>query len=112
MDRSRLVASASLIVILALTCGPGRWTGKAEAGASPYPTMAPLDQYLIADRDAEVVLARSAAPDSISREAKIMVLGKHGYETATEGKSGFVCLVERAWMAPADNPEFWNPKNR
>jgi hypothetical protein len=41
-----------------------------------------------------------------------MVLGSHGYETAVEGKNGFVCMVERAWMSPFDSPEFWNPKNR
>jgi hypothetical protein len=74
--------------------------------------MAPLDQYLMADRDAEIALARSAAPDSISGDAKILVLGRHGYETAVEGKNGFVCVVERGWMSPADAPEFWNPKLR
>jgi hypothetical protein len=79
---------------------------------TPYPSMAPLDQYLMPDRNAEIALARSAAPDSISHEAKILVLGPHGYETAVEGKNGFVCAVERGWMAPFDNPEFWNPKIR
>ena len=40
-----------------------------------------------------------------------MVLGRHGYETAVEGKNGFVCIVERAWMGAFDgSPEFWNPK--
>ena len=64
------------------------------------------------DRQAEIALARSAAPESISRDTKIFVLGRHGYETAVEGKNGFVCAVERAWMAPFDNAEFWNPKIR
>jgi hypothetical protein len=36
----------------------------------------------------------------------------HGYETAVEGKNGFACVVERGWMAPFDNPEFWSPKIR
>ena len=79
---------------------------------TPYPSMDALDRYLIADRNAEIALARSAAPDSISRDAKVLVLGPHGYETAVEGKNGFVCVVERGWMAPFDNPEFWNPKIR
>ena len=79
---------------------------------APYPRMAPVDQYLIADRDAEVALARTAAPDSVSRDATILGLGRHGYETAIEGKNGFVCAVQRAWMGPFDHPEFWNPKNR
>jgi hypothetical protein len=40
------------------------------------------------------------------------VLGRHGYETAVEGKNGWVCMVERGWMAPFDSPEFWSPKVR
>jgi hypothetical protein len=74
--------------------------------------MAPLDQYLVADRDTEVALARSAAPPSISGDATIMVLTKRGYEAAFTGKNGFVCLVERSWQSPLDDPEFWNPKIR
>ena len=73
--------------------------------------MAPLDQYLMA-RDAEIALARSAAPDSISKDAEILVLGQHGYETAVKGKNGFVCIVERGWTAGSDDPSFWNPKLR
>src|ERR1700723_4702802 len=85
---------------------------RAGDAKNPYPTsMAPLDQYLMG-RDAEIALARSAAPPSISRDATVMVLGRHGYETAVEGKNGFVCVVERSWMSPFDNPEFWNPKIR
>ena len=90
----------------------GAWQAQAQDAKAPYPSMAPPDQYLIADRNAEIALARSAAPASISRDAKVMVLGSHGYETAVEGKNGFVCMVERAWMNPFDSPEFWNPKNR
>jgi hypothetical protein len=74
--------------------------------------MASIDQYLMTDRGAEIAMARSAAPEAISRDAKILVLGRHGYETAVEGKNGFVCVVERAWMSPFDHPEFWNPKLR
>lgn len=76
-----------------------------------YPRLAPVEQYLM-DQKAEISLARSAAPDSVSREAKILVLGPHGYQTAAEGKNGFVCVVVRSWMLPFDNPEFWNPKVR
>jgi hypothetical protein len=74
--------------------------------------MAPLDQYLATDRNAEIALARSAAPTSISDDATVLVLEKSGYRTAFEGKNGFTCLVERAWMSPFDSPEFWNPKMR
>jgi len=77
-----------------------------------YEQMAPIEQYLMPDRSAEMALARSAAPESISHDATVLVLGRHGYETAAEGKNGFVCVVERGWMSPADAPEFWNPKLR
>jgi len=85
---------------------------KAQDRPAAYPNLVPLDQYLMADRDAEIALARSAAPEAISRDAKVVVLGKRGYETAVEGKNGWVCIVERGWTAPFDAPEFWNPKIR
>ena len=84
----------------------------AQNTATPYPKMAPVDQYLMTDRNAEIALARSAAPDAISRDATILVLGRKGYETAVEGKNGFVCVVGRSWTGPFDWPEFWNPKIR
>jgi hypothetical protein len=88
------------------------WMAQAEDAKTPYPEMAPLNQYLMADRNAEIALARSAAPKSISDQAEIMVLGEHGYETAVKGTNGFVCVVERSWTAGADAPDFWNPKVR
>lgn len=84
----------------------------AQDAKPSYPNMAPLDQYLMNDRAAEIAMARSAAPESISRDAEILMLGPHGYETAVQGKNGFVCLVERSWTAPLDDPNFWNPKLR
>ena len=84
---------------------------QAQDAKEPYPTMAQLDQYLM-ERDAEIALARSAAPESISHDADVMVLGRHGYETAVKGKNGFVCVVQRSWAAGIDDPDFWNPKLR
>ncbi|MFZ0284671.1 MAG: hypothetical protein WAL32_05530 [Terriglobales bacterium] len=86
--------------------------GHAQDAKTPYPSMAPLEQYLITDRNAEIALARTAAPESISHDAGVMVLGRHGYETAVEGKNGFVCIVQRSWTAGIDDPDFWNPKLR
>jgi hypothetical protein len=77
-----------------------------------YPSMAPLAQYLMADRNAEIALARSAAPKAISGKATILVLRPHGYITAVKGSNGFVCLVDRSWTAQFDFPEFWNPRLR
>jgi len=83
----------------------------AASTTTPYTTMAPVDQYLIADRAAEIALARSAAPDSIARDAEVQVLGRRGFETAVKGKDGFVCIVARGWTSAAD-ADFWNPKVR
>jgi hypothetical protein len=84
---------------------------KAQDLQSRYPTMAPIEQYRM-DRDAEIALARTAAPASISRDAEILVLGQKNYETAVKGKNGFLCAVGRAFAGPLNNPEFWSPKNR
>jgi len=111
MNRTRLAVMASLSFVLTLGV-IGIKQGQGQAPKTSYPSMAPLDQYIMADQNAEIALARSAAPDAISGDAKIMVLGRHGYETAVDGKNGFVCLVERAWMSPSDDPGFWNPKLR
>jgi hypothetical protein len=84
-------------------------TAQAE---NSYPSMAPLDQYLISDEKSEIELARTAAPPSISEKAEIMVLGPKGYTTAVKGSNGFLCIVERSWGAATDFPEFWNSKMR
>jgi hypothetical protein len=83
-----------------------------EDRSTAYPSMASIEQYLMPDRNAEIGLARSAAPESISSDAKVLVLGWRGYETAIEGRNGFVCVVERSWASPFDSAEFWNPKIR
>ena len=79
--------------------------------AADYPAMAPLDQYLM-DRTTEIALAKSSAPPSIADKATVLVLTRHGYETAVKGSNGFVCAVERAWMSQYDFPGFWNPRMR
>jgi hypothetical protein len=73
--------------------------------------MAPLEQYLM-PKDAEIALARSAAPASISNDATVMVLERQGYTTAVQGKNGFLCYVERSWAKVTDAADFWNPKMR
>jgi hypothetical protein len=102
------ILAASLL--LALHCSPN--PALAQDSKAPYPAMAPLDQYLMADRDAEIALAKSAAPAALSSDASVVVLEKDGYRTAVEGKNGFTCIVERGWMSPLDSTDFWNPKLR
>ena len=75
-----------------------------------YPNMAPIEQYLM-ERTAEIALARSAAPEFIARDAEVLVLGRHGFETAVKSENGFVCIVERSWTSAPD-ADFWNPKVR
>ena len=107
MRSRRFVALAFLT--FALTFGLGRaWRMQAQDNSAPS-TMASIDPFLM-DRDAEIAMARSAGPNSISSGAKILVLGRHGYETAVEGKNDFVCLVGRSWDLPTNNPAFWDPK--
>jgi hypothetical protein len=108
--RTIALGSLALVVVL-ITAGQAL----AQDAKAQYPSMAPLDQYLMADRNAEIALARSAAPEAISRDADVLVLGRHGYEIAVKGKNGFVCAVERGWMGPIngeDAANFWNPKVR
>jgi hypothetical protein len=102
------VATASMLVLLSGTV----WQARAQTTKASYPSMAPVEQYLIGDRAAEIAMARSAGPPSIAGDAEVMVLGRHGYEVAVQGKNGFVCIVERSWAAAIDFPEFWNPKLR
>ena len=114
MNRKRFQAIASLAFALILILDAAR-QARAQDRQMLYPSMAPVEQYLMTDRNAEIALARSAAPEAISRDATILVLGRHGYETAVEGKNGFVCAVERGWMGPfngEDAANFWNPKLR
>jgi hypothetical protein len=85
---------------------------QVQAEQASYSAMAPLDQYLMADGNAEIALARSAAPASVSDGAEVMALGPKGYTTVVKGTNGFLCIVERSWGAATDDPDFWNPKVR
>jgi hypothetical protein len=82
------------------------------AVVSAQDKMAPLEQYLIADAQEEIALARSAAPPSISDDAEVLVLTRRGYESAVKGKNGFVCFIERQWTAGFNDKEFWTPRSR
>ena len=109
MSQVKIIALAFALQIV-LTEAGGQ--AVAQAGKAAYPAMAPLDQYLISDEKAEIALARSAAPGSISDGAEVMVLGREGYKTAVKGMNGFLCIVERSWGQGTDQAEFWNPKMR
>jgi hypothetical protein len=98
----RTIALGSLVLVVVLSAARGaRSTGRQ----STVSTHAPLEQSLM-DGNAEIALARSAASGSISQDAEVTVLGRHGYESAVQGKNGFVCVVQRSWTAGIDDPDF------
>jgi hypothetical protein len=101
-----------VLVLLQGALAAGTLQTQAQSTQTPYAKMAPLDQYLIADRNAEIALARSAAPESISGKAEVMVLGRNGFEIAVPGTNDFVCIVERSWDAAISDPNFWNSSIR
>jgi hypothetical protein len=105
------IKSFALLLLLGAAYQAVAQVAATPSTTTPYAKMAPIDQYLMADRAAEIALARSAAPDSISRDAEILVLGRHGFETAVKGTNGFVCIVGRGWTSAAD-ADYWNPKVR
>jgi hypothetical protein len=80
------------IAILSLFSVPGK--------TQSYPA---IGDYMMS-RDAEIALAKSAAPVNISDHATVKVLTASGYQAAREGGNGFVCMVLRGWAAPTYTP--------
>jgi hypothetical protein len=106
-SRLRFLFFALAVLFLGSCTGGAR----AQGAANAYPRMAPIEQYLM-DRDAEIAMARSAAPSAISHDASVLVLGRRGYDTAVKGKNGWTCMVDRSWSGMLDQPDFWNPRIR
>jgi len=105
-----IMSFALLVVLGAASFGTVNQAMTQDA-TKTHASMAPINQYLMTDQAAEIALAGSAAPESISRDAEVLILGRHGFETAVKGKNGFVCIVERSWTSAAD-ADFWSPKVR
>jgi len=70
----------------------------AAAGLAQGPKYPPLSDYMMA-QEAEVALARSAAPEKVSAHATVKILTTSGYKVAAQGDNGFVCIVMRGWAA-------------
>ncbi len=77
-----------LVLSLLASLGAGAW-----AQGPKYPQ---LGEYLMPP-EAEVALARSAAPPNVSDRATIKVLTTSGYQVVSEGDNGFYCMVMRGW---------------
>ena len=101
------IAIKSLALLIVLGMAERAMTQDA---ATRYPKMAPIQRYLM-DPTLEIAMARNAAPQSISGDAEVLTLGRHGFARAVKGKNGFVCLVARSWTSAPDS-DFWNPKVR
>jgi hypothetical protein len=81
----------SIILLMAVMAAPA-------AAQSPA-----LSEYQMT-QNAEIALAKSAAPLNVSGRATIKVLTTSGYQIAREGDNGFVCMVMRGWSAPTYTP--------
>jgi hypothetical protein len=104
----RNFAVCCAMVMALCVCGGAAF---GQTAATAYPKMAPVEQYRM-EKGAEVALARSAAPVSISADAEVMIMGPRGYESVSKGTNGFLCLVLRSWTGAPEDPNFWNPKSR
>src|SRR5436190_2297081 len=100
MSRCRLTL-ASLAVLASFVAEPG--VAQQSRDLAPY---------LIADRAAEVTLARSSAPKNGSDSARVLVLTHTGYVEAARGTNGFTCLVLRSFLGGLEDPGYWSPKVR
>jgi hypothetical protein len=108
----KILGSVAVALLVQVVIPSATRQVQAQGEKTPYPAMAPLDQYLMLDENSEIAFARSAAPASISNGAEVMVLRRTGYATAVKGTNGFLCIVERSWGAATDDLDFWNPKIR
>jgi hypothetical protein len=62
--KAKMAATIALVAFALVVVLGGWWQARAHDVKVPHPSMTPIDQYLIADRDAEIALARSAATDA------------------------------------------------
>ncbi len=85
------------------------FTTRPATAQHKNPDLAP---FMIADRAAEVALARTAAPHSITDSATILVLAKTGFVEAHHGSNGFTCVVFRGFDGATSDPNFWNARIR
>jgi hypothetical protein len=88
------------LALLLLSLLAGLDDARLHAQTPKYP---PLSEYLM-PRDAEIALAKTAAPANISDRATIKVLTSSGFQVVHQGSNGFVCMVMRAWSAPTYTP--------
>ena len=89
----RMIKITALVLVISI----GFLVPKAAAQSDKYPKMAPVDQYLM-ERNAEILLAQSAAPDSISSDATILIWDGEAMKQLSEERTGLsVWWKEAGW---------------
>src|SRR5262245_57787123 len=88
------------LLLPAVLYAPAAVPQTPKSQARTYPS---IGEYLMPNT-AEIALAKSAAPASISDRATIKVLTAGGFKVVHEGDNGFVCLVMRGFSAPTYPP--------
>ena len=97
MKGKRNEIAALVTFVLVFLLGAGRHAQAQDSGPL-YERMAPIDQYLMTDRNTEIAFARTAAPESISRDAEVLVLGRHGYKLRSKARTaGCALSSDRGW---------------
>jgi len=94
MNQMRKIMAGLVLLLFSLQ------VPSAFGQSAKYP---PLSEYMMA-QDAEVALAKSAAPENISGHATIKLLTASGFQAVHDGDNGFVCMVMRAFSAPSYTP--------
>src|SRR5438876_8959635 len=85
----RKIMAAMVLLLVSLQ------VASVRGQSAKYP---PLSEYMMTP-EAEIALARSAAPENVSAHATVKVLTAAGYKVAAQGDNGFVCIVMRGWAA-------------
>src|SRR5712691_9671129 len=90
----RKIMAALILLLVSLQ------VASVRGQSAKYP---PLSEYMMT-AEAEIALARSAAPENVSAHATVKILTASGYKVAALGDNGFTCLVMRGWSAPTYTP--------
>src|SRR5438132_4074587 len=90
----RKIMAALVLLLISLQ------VASVRGQSTKYP---PLSEYTMTP-EAEIALARSAAPENVSAHATVKILTASGYKVAAQGDNGFVCIVMRGWGAPTFTP--------
>ncbi len=89
----KLIAGLALLLV-------SMQVASVRGQSAKYP---PLSEYMMTP-EAEIALARSAAPENVSAHATVKILTASGYKVAAQGDNGFVCMVMRGFSAPTYTP--------